>query len=86
MANTMPKEYYQQLEEIQTVDFVIDELVLYLDTHPYDRQAIQQYNQFAHYSRQLKQHFETQYGLFQKGGINNRDDYWTWSGPWPWQI
>ena len=30
----MPPEYYQLLEELQTADFVIVELTLYLDTHP----------------------------------------------------
>ena len=29
----MPPEYYQLLEQLQTVDFVLVELTLYLDTH-----------------------------------------------------
>ena len=86
MANTMPIEYYQQLEEIQAIDFVIDELVLYLDTHPTDQNAIQQYNHFALYSKQIKQKFEESFGPLQKGSVNIQQDYWAWSGPWPWQV
>ena len=29
----MPADYYQLLEQLQTVDFVLVELTLYLDTH-----------------------------------------------------
>ena len=50
----MPPEYYQLLEEIQAIDFVIVELNLYLDTHPHDVEAIKQYNEAAQHSMQLK--------------------------------
>jgi spore coat protein JB len=87
MAKTLPKEYYQLLEEIQAVDFVLVELTLYLDTHPTDAGAIQQYNQYAQFSKQLKQKFEMSFGPISFGGINPSNEYWTWkSGPWPWQV
>ncbi|MCD7035936.1 spore coat protein CotJB [Metabacillus sp. GX 13764] len=87
MAQTLPKEYYEELEKIQAVDFVIVELTLYLDTHPTDEGAIQQYNQFAQYSKSLKQQFEAKFGPIQQGSLNYQQDYWTWqSGPWPWQV
>jgi spore coat protein JB len=87
MAKTLPKEYYQLLEEIQAVDFVVVELTLYLDTHPTDAGAIQQYNQYAQLSKQLKQKFEMSFGPISSGGINYSSEYWTWkSGPWPWQV
>lgn len=43
----MPPEFYQLLEEIQAIDFVIVELNLYLDTHPHDYEAINQFNENA---------------------------------------
>lgn len=45
MSKKMPPEYYQMLEEIQAIDFVIVELNLYLDTHPDDTAAIKQFNE-----------------------------------------
>ncbi|USK34843.1 spore coat protein CotJB [Bacillus sp. F19] len=87
MAKTLPPEYYQKLEEIQAVDFVLVELTLYLDTHPDDAQAISQYNQYAQYCRQIKQTFEAQFGPLSQGSPNPSGEYWTWkSGPWPWQV
>jgi spore coat protein JB len=87
MDNPLPKEYYQKLEEIQAIDFTLVELMLYLDTHPTDSQAIAQYNHFAQYSQQLKQAFESQFGPLQQGSVNPTYDFWTWQcGPWPWQV
>ncbi|KIL44592.1 spore coat protein CotJB [Jeotgalibacillus soli] len=87
MIKALPNEYYQQLEEIQAVDFVLMELTLYLDTHPADSHAIQQYNHFAHNSLLLKQKFEAKFGPLQQRSINQKNDFWMWkSGPWPWQI
>ncbi|MEH7495492.1 spore coat protein CotJB, partial [Neobacillus niacini] len=47
----IPAEYYQMLEQLQAVDFVLVELQLYLDTHPDDLEAIKQFN---HYARERK--------------------------------
>lgn len=54
MNKKLDDEYYQLLEQIQAADFVLVELTLYLDTHPNDQQALQQFNQFHEYSQQLK--------------------------------
>lgn len=85
---SLPQEYYQLLHEIQAIDFVLVDLTLYLDTHPYDYQAIQQFNQFAQYSKQLKQQYEAKYGpMLQFGNSFAGANEWTWGkGPWPWQV
>lgn len=36
----LPAEYYQLMEQLQAVDFVLVELTLYLDTHHNDLEAI----------------------------------------------
>lgn len=87
VINPLPQEYYKQLEEIQAADFVVLELILYLDTHPTDQQAIHQYNQFAQHSKQLKRTFESQFGPLQQGSLNPSPAGWAWSeSPWPWQV
>lgn len=58
----LPPEYYQDLEEIQAIDFALVELTLYLDTHPNDQQAMQQFNEYAQQAMQLKRNFETKMG------------------------
>ncbi|SEN19995.1 spore coat protein JB [Mesobacillus persicus] len=83
----LPQDYYQRLEEIQAIDFAIVELNLYLDTHPQDQAAIQQYNQYAQYSKKLKKEFEARYGSLQNYGNSYSDGNWSWgSAPWPWQV
>ena len=58
MSKKMPAEFYSLLEEIQAIDFVIVELNLYLDTHPDDFEAINQFNENAEKSMKLKIEFE----------------------------
>lgn len=83
----LPDEYYQLLEEIQAIDFALVELTLYLDTHPRDHDAMEQFNQFSHYSKQLKQTFESKFGPLQQFGNSYTDANWGWgTNPWPWQI
>lgn len=83
----LPQEYYQLLEDIQAADFVLVELQLYLDTHPNDMEAIQQFNQYAQYSKQLKQIFEGKFGALQQFGNSFADPNWSWGTmPWPWQV
>ncbi|SFA55258.1 spore coat protein JB [Parageobacillus thermantarcticus] len=81
------KEYYELLEQLQTVDFALVELTLYLDTHPTDYQAIQQFNQLAQRRKQLKKQFESAYGPLQQFGNSYSNYPWNWDdAPWPWQI
>lgn len=88
MAKQVDDEYYQLMRQIQTADFVLVELTLYLDTHPDDEAALQQFRQYSDYSRQVKQVFEQKYGpLLQFGVSNNPGPSWDWgTGPWPWQV
>nr|WP_093210335.1 spore coat protein CotJB [Sediminibacillus albus] len=87
MTNAFPPEYYQLLEQIQAVDFVLCELTLYLDTHPSDNEAIQQFNYHSKQSRQLKRQYEEQYGPLMQYGMSYSSYPWNWKdAPWPWQV
>lgn len=83
----LPKEFYTMMEELQAVDFVLLELTLYLDTHPNDYQAIEQFNQYSQSRQQLKQMFDQQFGPLQQYGNSYSGYPWNWDdAPWPWQI
>lgn len=83
----VPKVYYDLLEEIQAVDFVLLELNLYLDTHPNDLNAIEQFNQCSYESRELKKSFEEQFGPLMNYGASYSNFPWNWdTAPWPWQV
>lgn len=85
--NQLPTEYYQLMEQLQTIDFVLVELTLYLDTHPEDRDTINQFNHYAKNRKQLKKVFESQFGPILQYGNSYSGYPWNWSAsPWPWQV
>ena len=54
----MKKDYYRLLEELQALDFTLLELNLFLDTHPGDPAAQNQYNALSIQRNQLRKKFE----------------------------
>lgn len=83
----VPAEYYQLMEQLQAVDFVLVELTLYLDTHPDDVEAINQFNHYAKERKQLKKVFESQFGPLLQYGNSYSNYPWNWNdSPWPWQV
>ncbi|MFP3918871.1 spore coat protein CotJB [Lysinibacillus telephonicus] len=87
MTKQMPPEYYQLLEEIQAIDFVLVELNLYLNTHQHDMEAIKQFNETAQLSMQLKVNFEKKFGPLMNFGRSYSNYPWDVDDtPWPWQV
>lgn len=87
MSKVVRKEYYQYMNELQTVDFVLLELTLYLDTHPDDAAAISQFSQFQKRKVSLMQQFESSFGPLREYGNSPIGQTWSWAdSPWPWQV
>lgn len=83
----IPQEFYTTMEQLQAVDFVLVELTLYLDTHPDDFEAINQFNQFAKERKRLKKIIESNYGPLMQYGNSYSGYPWNWNdAPWPWQL
>ncbi|MED3624880.1 spore coat protein CotJB [Neobacillus thermocopriae] len=83
----VPPEYYQIMEQLQAVDFVLVELSLYLDTHNDDLEAIKQFNHYAKERKRLKKMFESKFGPLQQFGNSYSAYPWNWDdSPWPWQV
>jgi spore coat protein JB len=83
----VPEEYYQIMEQLQAVDFVLVELTLYLDTHPDDLEAINQFNHYAKERKRIKKMFESQFGPLLQFGNSYSGFPWNWKdAPWPWQV
>lgn len=81
------KQYYEMLENLQALDFVLVELNLYLDTHPNDLKAIEQFNQLTRDRTILANEFQQLYGPLQNFGRAYSKFPWEWSkSPWPWQV
>lgn len=87
LENTLVTEYKQLLEDLQAASFVMQELTLYLDTHPKDQEAIEQYNQYSKYKDELLDYIEARFGPLKMHAKNPSQTKWIWAnGPWPWQL
>lgn len=86
MKPKLDAHYYKLLHELQSIDFVLTELTLYLDTHPNDSNAIAQYNQCMQERHQLAMLYEEKYGPLLQSRSYSRVP-WQWvESPWPWQV
>jgi len=87
MQTQLPEEYYCMLKDLQEIDFVLVELNLYLDTHPMDNLALQQFNQMAQKRQLLAGQFELKFGPLMNMGHSYSRSPWQWiDTPWPWQV
>ncbi|NRR20271.1 spore coat protein CotJB [Brevibacillus sp. MS2.2] len=81
------EQYYALLEQLQAIDFVLVELSLYLDTHPTDQNALQQFNDLTEQRWVLANEYENLYGPLQNLGRSYSGYPWQWNDdPWPWQV
>lgn len=80
-------QFYALLEKLQAVDFVLVELNLYLNTHPNDLQAIEQFNKLTRERTAIANEYQLLYGPLQNFGRAYSKYPWEWSqSPWPWQV
>lgn len=73
------------LNEISKVDFVLKELNLYLDTHPYDQQAMENFNQYNMMKNKLVKEYTDKYGPLVLSCVDDSRE-WRWATQdWPWE-
>ena len=82
-CNNMSKEVL--LNEIMSLNFAINDLVLYLDTHPNDSCAIRMHNNYSDQVQNLISQYQNAYGPLTVNFTSNSNN-WQWSDePWPWE-
>lgn len=81
----MTREQLAMLKEIMALEFTVLELSLFLNTHPLDREALEDHNRFARKLRDLKMEYQRMYGPLRSKCVSRYP--WQYiSTPWPWQI
>ena len=71
---------------IDQVSFMIDDITLFLDTHPDCREAIDAYNHFKMMRCEAVSDYVKQYGPLNRYDVDTCDDWNAWiDGPWPWE-
>lgn len=75
----------QLLQQVYETGFAMDDVVLYLDSHPCDQNALNYYHYVMQLQNQAVAAYETQCGPLMPGSVNSHE-YWTWlNGRWPWE-
>ncbi len=73
------------MRNLQTISFVVDDLTLYLQTHPTDRQALQTYQKYMLLKKEAEKAYTDKYGPLRQDNVYVTDR-WTWADmPWPWE-
>ena len=76
-------EKEEMLQQIRCYEFAINELALYLDTHPEDEKALCLHRKYAREAKDLKDKYQKVYGPLT---INFPCNKWRWlEEPWPWE-
>ena len=74
------------LSKISKAGFVLNDLALFLDTHPYDINALRNYEYYYKRHDELTGEYENKYGPLTRNMSNGSPDRWVWTdGPWPWE-
>jgi len=73
------------LSELMALDFAIDELGLYLTTHPDDSEVLELYWSYIRLGRQGREKYEEMYGPLMQTGITPGSFKWL-NDPWPWDM
>lgn len=82
-ANTRARD--AMMCKIMEIDFALNEIVLYLDTHPNCERALALYHKYAEKSRELKALYNERFGPLTPAD-NLSQECWEWiCGPWPWE-
>lgn len=85
MVNTKEKPI-TPLTELQTLAFVLQELVLYLDTHRDDKEALEVYCEYQKLYAEAKKRYEEKCGpLTNRTGCCGKEYRWL-DDPWPWEY
>jgi spore coat protein JB len=83
---TRDKDKMELLKLITASKFMLEDLALYLNTHPNDEDAVKKYNNYVLECRKLKEAYECNYGMLTAHDSLSLNE-WQWvNNPWPWEY
>ena len=73
------------MQTINQASFAMDDVVLFLDTHPDDANALSYFHYVAAIRRDAINAYESQFGPL-TAAAENSTQTWSWlENPWPWE-
>lgn len=74
------------LNRINESSFAVDDVLLFLDTHPCNQEALQYFEECKHQRMQALREYAEYYGPLAIDTVHTPEDRWSWiESPWPWQ-
>ena len=73
------------LNQLRTVNFAVQELALYLDTHREDTEALELYRSYQKMYAKLRQMYEDEFGPLNHMHVQEGPYRWL-DDPWPWEY
>ena len=82
---TIPSNRQQLLHLLDLVSFAVDDLLLFLDTHPDDKEALKAFRYYEDVRRDALRSYSEQYGPLTIDTAGS-DDHWRWATEaWSWE-
>ena len=76
----------QLFQWINMVSFAMNDVLLYLDSHPCDKEALAYFHQVKSLREKALQEYASAYGPLTLDTVSWTDDKWKWTlEPWPWE-
>lgn len=81
----MNQDKCDSMKNIQAVSFALDDLRLFLDTHPFEKEALANYENYKKQRTQVLEEYEKNFGPILSYCVKE-ENKWTWvDSPWPWE-
>ena len=75
------------LHHINVVSFAVDDIKLFLNTHPDNQEALNYYQEYSRLRNEALKKYAEEFGPLTVDHAMRSDSYtWNWiNDPWPWQ-
>ncbi len=81
----LSQEGMRMLNDIRIVDFVLVDLSLYLDTHPFDQEAMEYFNHYVRIKNKMSRDFSMRFFPLTTDLAESKKE-WRWgAAPLPWE-
>lgn len=77
----------QAMNMVYQTGFALDDAVLYLDTHPTDKKALEYYCMMKAAYKKAYDEYTCNFGPLNARDVKTENDKWNWvKTPWPWEL
>jgi spore coat protein JB len=86
LPDKMNQKRMQLMRLIYESGFAVDDVVLFLDTHPCSQEALAYYHDMRTIYKKAVREYEENFGPLTAESVDI-DNQWTWTQePWPWEV